>query len=301
MKLIDILNEKREIPTESKIDLSVIKEYIFKDWQTFNQKLVPSFRILRKRCINETYTSNVGKNNLMRVVDFAVKKYVAENTDRKYNWNHVITLNERINLAKQLVEFFEKYNLSDKFELLSEDSGLTRDGSISFDTIEIEIIKNKPFIALNFKYDESTTNYLIGLIPQNKTVKLSDFDTQTIQGMVTFNLKTMGDNDRISYLKFYTFNNNISRTDLKHLIGILNKRVTLNVTELQSEQPPQEEQPDSEEVDNVNVQNEPQAIEKEPTPSGEIEAGDEVNPEITDKELKEIVMQSIKEIIGEYK
>lgn len=285
MKLLDILNEKIEIPVEDKINLSILMEYIFKDWQVFNQKLVPSFKTLRSRVIKETYSNSIAKNNLINVVEFAVKKYVAENTDRRYTWNNLFTKNDRINLTKQLVEFFEKHNLNDKFELLTEDNGIQRDAAISFDGVEIEIVNNTPIMTINFKYDDSTTNYVINRLSKNQTLKLSEFDLQTLQGLVTFKLEDASSGQRLSYLKFHASNNNASRTDLKKLISILNRRVSLEV--VGSVEPEQPEQPQEPIVEPVKT---------EPTtePIG-------VEPTISDKELKEIVEQSIKEILGEQK
>ena len=113
MKLIDILNEKRGIPENNKVDISILKEYIFKDWQVYNQKLIPSFKHLRSNVLKESYSNISARNNVSNVVDFAAKKYVSEKTDRKYMWNEVFSKGNRINLTSQLVEFFEKYNLNE--------------------------------------------------------------------------------------------------------------------------------------------------------------------------------------------
>ena len=292
MKLLDILNERIEVPAENKIDLSIVKEYIFKDWQVFNQKLVPSFKTLRNRVVKEYYSSNIAKNNLMNVVEFAVKKYVAENTDRQYTWNHLFTRNDRINLANQLVEFFEKHNLNDKFELLTEDAGIQREAAISFDGVEIEIVNNRPVMTINFKYDDSTTNFVINKLSKNQILKVSDFDLQTLQGLVTFRLEDAASGQRLSYLKFHSSSNNITRTDLKHLISILNRRVLLEV--IGSSEPVEPEQPEQQEQPEQSAQETPiqEPVKVEPS---------ETEPIVSDKELKEIVMQSIKEILGEQK
>ena len=84
MKLLDILNERVEIPKEERINSASLKQYIFEDWQIFNQKLVPSFKYLRSKVVKESYSPRTAKNNLMNVVEFAAKKYTAENTNRKH-------------------------------------------------------------------------------------------------------------------------------------------------------------------------------------------------------------------------
>lgn len=294
MKLLDILNEKIEIPKECKIELSSLKKYIFEDWQTFNQKLVPSFKTLRNRIIKEKYSNVTAKNNLMNVVEFAIKKYVAENTDRKYSWNHVFPKNERYELVRQLVEFFETYNLNDKLELLTEESDAQREASISFDSIELEVVNNKPIMAFNFKYDNSTTNFIINMLGRNKTLKLSDFDLQTLNGLVTFRLEDVTSGNRLSYLKFHSSNSSVSRTDLKHLNTIHNRRVILEIIEVPVSEPEIQNQPT--EPNSDEVETEPITPEPIPTQAPEIKRPQDV---VSDKELKEIVNNSIKKVLGE--
>lgn len=276
MKLIDILKERKEIPQENKVDISILKEFIFKDWQTFNQKVVPSFKTLRNRVIKENYNTRRAKNYISNIVEFAAKKYVAEHTNRKYVWNEVFSKNERLHLVNELTEFFEKYNLTETHELISEQGGITREAKITFSDIEIEIIENHPKIALNFNFDEATTNYITSIISKGQSIKISEKDLQLIASMLKVGIKDATSGNKLSYLKFFVEGRTIQRTDLKHLSGgaFLNRAVVLEV-----EGEAQPEQPETQENEPV----------EEPT---------QQQAPVSDEELKEIVNESIKVVLG---
>lgn len=288
MKLLDILNERVEIPKEERINSASLKQYIFEDWQIFNQKLVPSFKYLRSKVVKESYSPRTAKNNLMNVVEFAAKKYTAENTNRKHNWNQLFPLNERYELVSELVQFFETHNLDENYQLLTEQDGQTREASITFSQVELEVANNQAFLVLNFKYDDSTTNFVINALSRNQSLKLSDQDSQLIKGIVTFNLTDSSSGQKLSYLKYNIDSKSILRSDLKHLISINNRRVILEViTQETVVEPAPAEQPQPE-VEQPQQQ----------APEQIAEPINQAAQNVSDKELKEIVNQSIKELLG---
>lgn len=283
MKLLDILNERKSIPEEFRGDTNILKEYLFKDWQTFNQKVVPSFRLMRNRIVKESYSSRSAKNTIMNIVEFAAKKYVAECTSRKYMWNEVFPKESRYALVNELVEFFERYNLTETYELITEQGGGPREAKITFSEIEVEVVDNQPKLVINFNYDEETTNYITNILGNGQGLKLSDNDFQLIQNMVKIGLTDVSSGQKMSYLKFNVNGTTITRIDLKHLTGgaFLNRIVNLEV--IATEQPEQPEEP---------TQEPEQAPEEEPVQ-------EPAEPELTDREIKEIVNESIKKFIGE--
>lgn len=302
MKLLDILNEKREIPIEEKVDISVLKEFIFKDWQTFNQKMVPTFKLLRNRIVKENYNTRSAKNTVNSIVDFAAKKYVAECTTRQYLWNEIFPKNERLNLVNELIEFFERYNINENNELIVEQGASTREAKITFSEIEVEVVDNHPRLVLNFNFDEATTNYITTALANGQTLKLSDSDFQLIRGLFKIGIEDVSSGQKLSYLKFNVKGSSISRTDLKHLIGgaFLNRVVNLEVSGSEGEQ---QEEPQAEpEIPQEEPQKEPTPQATEPVRSidksrQKLGPRFKKQPELSDKEIKEIVNESIKKFM----
>jgi len=287
MKLTDILNERKEIPAEDKIGIQTLKEYIFKDWQTFNQKVVPSFKHLRSQVMKENYSNRGAKNNIMSIVEFAAKKYIAEMTVRKYLWNEMFPKNERIELAGQLVEFFERYNLTEDAQLLSEQGDAPREAKITFGEIEVEIEDNQPRVVLNFNFDEETTNYITNVLAKNQGLKLAEGDFHLIQDSIKVSLVDVSSGHRMSYLKFGVKGSSISRVDLKHLTGgaFLNRSVTLEIIGNDEGAPEGEEDFGAE--PEVNAEPKQSILPTRPS------------PKVTNQEIREAVQQSIKHIMGE--
>lgn len=280
MKLLDILQERRSVPEQYKIDTSVLKEYIFKDWQIFNQKVVPSFKLLRNRIVKESYNARVAKNNIMGIVEFAAKKYIAECTNRKYLWNEMFPKEDRYRIANELLEFFEKYNLDDNLGLLTEQESSTREAKITFEDIEAEVEHESALLILNFNYDEATTNFITNILSTGKGVKLGEVELAKIQALLKCNIKDLSGEQQMSYLKLKVDNTNISRTDLKRLSGgaFYNRIVTLDVIQNSNNEEPSQENPENaQQPETAPPATQPQAAE----------------PPITNAEIKEIVMESI--------
>jgi len=270
MKLLDILQEKRSIPAKYKGDIRTLKEYIFRDWQTFNQKVVPSFKLLRGRVVKESYNSTSAKNSLMSLVDFAAKKYTAECTNRKYMWNEIFPRKERYALATQLVEFFEKYNLTPENSLILEQGSQEHEAKVSFSEIEVGVSDDKPKLVLNFNYDEETTNYITNILSKGQTLQLRESDLMIMKNLLKVNLMDVSSGQQMSYLRFEIEESSITRPDIKQLTSgaFLNRPVVLEIIGDASEQFSDTEP----ELDSTNqVQ----------------------SPEISDTELREIVKESI--------
>jgi len=293
MKLTDILNERRELPTENRIDVETLKEFIFKDWQIFNERVVPTFKHLRNKVVKEAYSGVNARNNFYNIANFAAKKYIAEKTDRKYKWNEVFLASDRARLAEVLCEYFEKYNLDEEYGLITEQEGGQKKGRASFSDIEIEIIGNKPLFILNFNFDESTQNFITTATGKGQNVSLSNEDFELMKGQLKVSLKNASDMGKLSYLKLIVIGSSISRIDLKTLVGgaFLNRLVTLEVGTPQT----QAQEPVAEP--------EPTAAEPEPTAPA-VSAGQAATAKYyrgkqgTDF-VREIADNSIREILGD--
>ena len=270
MKLLDILQEKRSIPAKYKGDIRTLKEYIFRDWQTFNQKVVPSFKLLRGRVVKESYNSTSAKNSLMSLVDFAAKKYTAECTNRKYMWNEIFPRKERYALATQLVEFFEKYNLTPENSLILEQGSQEHEAKVSFSEIEIAATEDKPKLVINLNYDEETTNYITNILSKGQTLQLRESDFQSMNNLLKVKLIDVSSGQQMSYLRFQVEESGITRPDVKQLTSgaFLNRPVVLEIIGDAVDQ-----QSDNTQEFNSNQQS--------------------PEPPISDSELREIVKESI--------
>ncbi len=301
MKLIDVLNERRQVPVKHKVEIGILKEYIFKDWQIFNEKLVPAFKILRNKALNENYSSIGAKNRLSNVIDFACKKYMAEHTIRKYAWNEIFSKRDRTQLVYEIVNFFERYNLNSEYGILNEQNDASIPAKITFSELELEQIEGSPVrLAINFNYDEETTNHIINVIGNGNGVTISPSDLELIQNLVKVNLENASSGQKMSYLKLYVNGSNISRTDLKRLTSgaFLNREVTLTSAPVEAE-PTDGDVDDYEGIDNTdNYEETPSEPTQAPVeePVGQPRRQ---QPKISDNEIREAVYISIRNFLGE--
>ena len=278
MKLTDIINERREIPVEEKVDIDVLKEYMFKDWQIFNEKIVPTYRHLRNKVMRESYSESLSTSNFFNVVNFGAKKYMAECTSRKYFWNEIFSKKDRYKLAEALRSFFEEHNLSEESGIIVEQEGGSKEARITFSEIEVELQGNKPVFVINMNFDAETQNFVTNAIGKGESVHLSQGDMETIKGTIKAELIDATSGKGLSYLKFIVTSSIISREDLKILMSgaFMNRLVTLEVG------------PD-------NTATDPEGMD-EPIESPEQDPRMNNKAGFDDNEINEIINESIKKL-----